>query len=66
LANHPWELVAIRQRLKQNRLSRPLFDTARFAKNMEQAYKQMWRLFLENRPPEQIEVLDRAGEHSGL
>ena len=38
LARHPEELAAIRERLQANRETMPLFQTARFAYHLEQAY----------------------------
>ena len=42
LATHPQKLSAIRNTLMQNRLTCPLFNTARFTKHIENAYAQMW------------------------
>jgi len=58
LARTPLELKAIRNKLFQNRFTDPLFDTPRFTKNLEKAYKKMWNIFLEERKPEQIAVLE--------
>ena len=58
LASAPLELKAIRNKLYQNRFTDPLFDTPRFTKNLEKAYKKMWNIFLEERKPEQIAVLE--------
>ena len=41
LAQNPAQLKAIKDRLEQNRLTTPLFDTARFARHMEAAYLEM-------------------------
>ncbi len=60
LARTPAELAAIRGRLAQNRLTAPLFDTPRFARNLEGAYKEMWRLYLAGEAPRMIEVVDAA------
>lgn len=60
LARNPAELAAIRGRLAQNRLTAPLFDTPRFARNLEGAYKEMWRLYLAGEAPRMIEVVDAA------
>lgn len=38
LATRPERLAAIRQKLAENRTTQPLFDTARFTRNIEQAY----------------------------
>jgi protein O-GlcNAc transferase len=61
LALRPSELKAVRQKLNINRLKLPLFDTARFVRNLEHAYNQMWRIFLEGRAPTQIEVFEVSG-----
>ena len=58
LAHDPEELAAIRDRLAANRLTEPLFDTPRFAKNLECAYKEMWRLYLNGEQPQRIEVVE--------
>jgi predicted O-linked N-acetylglucosamine transferase (SPINDLY family) len=61
LAHHPQELAALRERLAQNRLSAPLFDTPRFTRHLEAAYRLMWERHLIGAPPGHIEVpaLDR-------
>ncbi|HVX99917.1 MAG TPA: tetratricopeptide repeat protein [Pseudorhodoplanes sp.] len=41
LAADPGRLAAIRQQLARNRLAAPLFDTARFTRHLEQAYRTM-------------------------
>jgi len=56
LASHPEQLQAIRQKLAQNRLTEPLFDTSRFVRDLESAYKEMWMMFLSGEKPRQIEV----------
>ncbi|MBF0181683.1 MAG: tetratricopeptide repeat protein, partial [Magnetococcales bacterium] len=43
LARHPERLRALRERLRVNRLSWPLFDTARFAKDLERLYQRIWQ-----------------------
>jgi protein O-GlcNAc transferase len=42
LAQHPSELAALREQLRLNRDTSPLFDTPRFTQNLEAAYRQMW------------------------
>ncbi len=56
LARHPRELGAIRRRLAKNRSVKPLFDTPRFVRNLERAYKKMWRIFLSGQKPRAIRV----------
>ena len=58
LAQNPDELEGIRQRLAGNRLTKPLFDTPRFARNLERAYKEMWNIFLAGEHPRQITVAE--------
>jgi hypothetical protein len=33
------------------------FDTQRFAKNLEKAYKEMWEIFVTGKRPRQVEVV---------
>ena len=61
LGSRSSELKAVRQKLNFNRLRKPLFDTARFTKNLERAYCEMWRIFMEGRGPTQIEVFETSG-----
>jgi predicted O-linked N-acetylglucosamine transferase (SPINDLY family) len=56
LATHPTELAALRERLEKNRLTAPLFDTPRFTRHLEMAYRMMWEIYLGGEPPRQIEV----------
>lgn len=56
LAREPDELGPLRERLAANRLTFPLFDTARFARHLEQAFETMWRRHLAGDPPAPIIV----------
>ncbi len=58
LALRPMELGGIRQRLAKNRSTQPLFDTHRFARNLEKAYEEMWKIFLAGETPRQIEIAE--------
>ena len=51
LAQNPGELRALRDRLAQNRLTSPLFDIARFTRNLETAYQKMWDRWQGDSPP---------------
>ena len=42
LASDPAQLAGLRQKLAANRLTTPLFDTARFTRHLEAAYEKMW------------------------
>jgi len=56
LASIPAELASIRTRLHNNRLVFPLFDTDRFARNLEAAYVRMWERSEAGLPPESFSV----------
>ncbi len=51
-------LRRLREKLAENRLTEPLFDTPRFVRNLEAAYRQMWAVFQERAKPSQIEVVE--------
>ena len=51
LAREPEALRQIRERLAANRLTCPLFDSARFARHLESAYTGMWRRYRQGQPP---------------
>lgn len=46
---------AIKNKLVENRLTRPLFDTRLFVRHLENAYRIMWNLHLNNEPPRTID-----------
>jgi predicted O-linked N-acetylglucosamine transferase (SPINDLY family) len=56
LANDPFDLQDIRRRISKNRIPSSLFDTPRFVENIENAYKEMWKIFLRGESPRKIEV----------
>ena len=58
LANNTRELNLIQKDLKEKRLSEPLFGTARYAENLEQAYIEMYNIFLQGGKPRCINVLE--------
>jgi protein O-GlcNAc transferase len=49
-------LAALRARLARNKWTHPLFDTERFARNLEAAYRQMWETWRARRPPAAFSV----------
>jgi predicted O-linked N-acetylglucosamine transferase (SPINDLY family) len=49
-------LAALRARLARNKWTHPLFDTERFARNIEAAYRQMWETWRAGRPPAAFSV----------
>jgi len=56
LANDPSQLRALRERLARNRLTHPLFDTARFTRHIEVAYTTMWERYQRGEPPKAFAV----------
>ena len=45
LATDPPALAALRGKLERNRLTTPLFDSARFTRHLEAAYGRMWAMW---------------------
>jgi predicted O-linked N-acetylglucosamine transferase (SPINDLY family) len=56
LANDGDEREALRQRLLDGRDSQPLFDNARYGRNLDNAIAAAWHNHLAGRPPERIEL----------
>jgi protein O-GlcNAc transferase len=56
LARDPTRLAAIRAKLVANRDTQPLFDTARFARDLEAAYVQMYERAQRGEAPQAITV----------
>jgi protein O-GlcNAc transferase len=56
LATNRSELKAVREKLARNRLTQPLFDTARFTRNIEAAYRRMWEAHQRGEAPRSFEV----------
>jgi predicted O-linked N-acetylglucosamine transferase (SPINDLY family) len=53
-------LATFRARLARNKWTHPLFDTERFARNIESAYRQMWETWKAGRPPTPFSVTPPA------
>jgi predicted O-linked N-acetylglucosamine transferase (SPINDLY family) len=58
LATNPNKLKAIKEKLKSNRLTTPLFDTTLFTKHIEAAYTKMHELYQADLPPDHIYIKD--------
>ena len=56
LATNPEKLKAIKYKLERNRLTTALFDTPRFTKHIQAAYKQMYERYQADLPPNNIYV----------
>jgi len=57
MARNPDKLQMLRQKTMKNRLVGPLFDTPGFTKNLEKAYKEMWKIFVAGERPRQIKMV---------
>ncbi|MFS2009587.1 tetratricopeptide repeat protein [Azospirillum sp. CT11-132] len=64
LARSPQRLRALRERLMRNRQTCPLFDTPRFTRHIEAAYRAMWDIHLAGGQPRVIAIAAEGG--SGL
>lgn len=62
LATDANQLCRLKQKLATHRSTKPFFDTGRFVRDMEFAYKRMWRIYLNGEAPRRFEVCDIA-EH---
>ncbi|GJN21085.1 hypothetical protein PR202_gb08533 [Eleusine coracana subsp. coracana] len=56
LAQNPAKLQTLTNKLKEVRMTCPLFDTARWVCNLERAYYKMWNLYCSGRHPEPFKV----------
>ena len=56
LAREPALLASVRAKLKRNRETYPLFDTARFTRHIEAAYVTMWERYQRGEAPEAFAV----------
>jgi protein O-GlcNAc transferase len=56
LATAPSKLGRIKEKLANNRLTAPLFDSRLFCKHIEAAYSEMYRRYLNNSPADHIYV----------
>jgi predicted O-linked N-acetylglucosamine transferase (SPINDLY family) len=56
LALEPEKLASLRAKLAALRSSCPLFDTARFCRHLESAYRIMWELQQRGEPPASFKI----------
>ena len=61
LARDPAARAGLRARIAANRATSPLFDTARFVRNLELAYDRMWEIYCDGLPPRPIRIVDGGG-----
>jgi protein O-GlcNAc transferase len=60
IATEPAFCASLKDKLRNNRETCPLFDTERFKRNIEAAYTMMWRLHERGEPPHHL-VVNSAG-----
>jgi protein O-GlcNAc transferase len=58
LARQPEELRRLRDKLAAQRTTWPLFDTPRFVRNLERAFREMWDVWAAGEAPRSIEVVE--------
>ena len=56
LARNPQALAAVKAKLSRNRQTMPLFDSRKFARNIEAAYLTMWARVQRNEAPDSFAV----------
>ncbi|XP_064955858.1 probable UDP-N-acetylglucosamine--peptide N-acetylglucosaminyltransferase SEC [Musa acuminata AAA Group] len=62
LAQNPLKLQALTNRLKEARMTCPLFDTIRWVRNLERAYFKMWNLYCTGQHPQHFKVTENSDE----
>jgi hypothetical protein len=62
LANRPVELGSLKQRLRDNRDKCPLFDSARFTRQIEEAYQQVMTCYWAGREPDHVTVFNPGAQ----
>ncbi|XP_057871248.1 probable UDP-N-acetylglucosamine--peptide N-acetylglucosaminyltransferase SEC isoform X1 [Cryptomeria japonica] len=62
LALSPLRLQTLRAKLKAARLTCPLFDTARWVRNLDRAYYKMWNLYCAGQHPQPFKVTENDTE----
>ena len=55
-ANNPEKLLNLKNKIKENSKSHPLFDMKKFVKNLEEAYLLMWKNYKQGNKPKNIFV----------
>lgn len=65
LASHPGHLKALRRKLAQQRAEHPFFNTDRYRRHLEEAYRLMWERHSSGLPPAAISVAPEDQGRSG-
>ena len=58
LAENPRKLARVRETLARNRTAGPLFDTRRFAGNLEDGYRQIWDRYRCRKAPVPVRIVE--------
>jgi predicted O-linked N-acetylglucosamine transferase (SPINDLY family) len=58
LTSHPERLAQVREKLTNNRLTTPLFNTALYTRHLEDGYQQAYQRYYDGKPAQAISVLD--------
>jgi predicted O-linked N-acetylglucosamine transferase (SPINDLY family) len=61
LAQDPAVYKDVREKLARNLATYPLFDTKRYTRNLEAAYREMWTRHEQGLAPDHIKVLEAGG-----
>ena len=56
LATNPTKLAEIKEKLANNRLTQPLFNTELYTKQLEEGYQQAYQNYFDGNPPQTIIV----------
>ena len=43
IANHPKKLQSLKEKIKKNKMIKPLFNTSLYTNNLEKAYEEIWK-----------------------
>ncbi|XP_038973671.1 probable UDP-N-acetylglucosamine--peptide N-acetylglucosaminyltransferase SEC [Phoenix dactylifera] len=62
LAQNPLKLEALTNKLKEARMTCPLFDTRRWVRNLERAYFKMWNLHCSGQHPHPFKVTENDND----
>ena len=62
LARCPGEVAVLRQHLREQVATAPLFDPARFAKHLESAYRIIWRRYANGQRPTHIDLEETTNQ----
>ena len=56
LGNNLSKVVGLKEKIENNKLTKPLFDTKLFTSHIEQAYFEMYKRYNKNEKPENIKI----------